>query len=183
MIEIYINWWIFWKFVINKCYFIYISNWSVTHFWLFSTHYRIRSVRIKWICGTSFWIIHKNLIILTNVEICRRTRGIVCFEYLYINSFSPSSLAVNLYVFDDGPAGNSQFKFEVYLQPNVIYILVVTTFSPYTTGFYSLIASGLNQVNITKINNSSTLTTNILSTTRRFLFLSIMFEYQIIQVH
>ena len=47
---------------------------------------------------------------------------------LYNNTFDPMFPSLNLVAFDDDGAGNLQFLLNLILDPNVVYILVPTTF-------------------------------------------------------
>jgi hypothetical protein len=75
------------------------------------------------------------------------------YGYLYINGFFVNSLAINLIAFDDDDSGSDNFKLSNVLQPNVKYYLVVTTYSSYTVGAYTVVVSGLYLANITSTNN------------------------------
>jgi hypothetical protein len=67
---------------------------------------------------------------------------------LYSTSFYPTYSYYNLIAYDDDTGGSSQFQLTMYLQANVPYILVVTTFDEYTAGSYTIIASGLNRLSL-----------------------------------
>jgi hypothetical protein len=83
------------------------------------------------------------------------TTGLVdTYGYLYINGFFVNSLATNLIAFDDDGSGSDNFKLSNVLQPNVKYYLVVTTYSSYTVGEYTVVVSGLSRANITLTNNT-----------------------------
>ena len=89
------------------------------------------------------------------------------YGYLYSPSFSPWYPAENLVAFDDDRGGNGQFRFTVYLRPNVNYILVATTYSSTTTGAYNVTVSGLTSVDIIRNNQSFPQTSRPSIVTRR----------------
>jgi hypothetical protein len=77
------------------------------------------------------------------------------FGYIYRSAFYPSYSYYNLIAYDDDSGEDNQFKLTMNLEGNVRYILIVTTYNQYTTGNYTLIASGLNRVNIVVASKSS----------------------------
>jgi hypothetical protein len=77
------------------------------------------------------------------------------FGYLYRSTFYPLLSFYNLIAYDDDSNEDNQFKLTMNLEGNVKYILVVTTHNQYETGSYTLIASGLNRVNIVVASKSS----------------------------
>ena len=85
------------------------------------------------------------------------------YGYLYSGSFSPASPDLNMIAADDDAGGSSQFQITADLQPNVMYILVATTFSSATTGPFSVTASGFMRVNLVQ---TSYMTTSFVRTTR-----------------
>ncbi|CAF4012418.1 unnamed protein product, partial [Rotaria magnacalcarata] len=70
------------------------------------------------------------------------------YGYFYNGSFIQNSPLWNLAAFDDDSAGNGQFRLNVYLESNVAYTLVATTFSDNTTGRYTVIVQGPTRVSI-----------------------------------
>ena len=68
------------------------------------------------------------------------------YGYLYNNSFDPLSSSSNLLFQDDEGGRNGQFKLTFFFVPDIIYILVVTTFNPHETGLFSVSASGPGSV-------------------------------------
>lgn len=94
----------------------------------------------------------------------RSTSSLDTYGYLYTNSFVSTSPLTNLFASNDDDGGNNQFKLEVFLQPNVIYILVATTYTASVTGSYSVTLSGYDLGNITKIISNTTVPTNPTST-------------------
>jgi hypothetical protein len=77
------------------------------------------------------------------------TGSLNTFAYLYINDFSVNSLATNLIAFDDDGSGKANFKLLNVLQPNVKYYLVVTSYSNYRVGAFTVVVSGLSLAKIT----------------------------------
>ncbi|CAF1408139.1 unnamed protein product [Rotaria magnacalcarata] len=94
------------------------------------------------------------------------------YGYFYNGSFIQNSPLWNLAAFDDDSAGNGQFRLNVYLESNVAYTLVATTFSDNTTGRYTVIVQGPTRVSIIlttieSVTNTTTPTssyTNMLTT-------------------
>ncbi|CAF2028725.1 unnamed protein product [Rotaria magnacalcarata] len=72
------------------------------------------------------------------------------YGYLYNGSFIPNHPNLNLIASDDDSSGGAQFGFALSLQPHAIYTLLVTTFSDFETGPYTVIASGLQRVTLTR---------------------------------
>ncbi|CAF1606265.1 unnamed protein product [Adineta ricciae] len=87
------------------------------------------------------------------------------YGYLYNNSFSLGALSVGLLAQDDDSGGNRQFQIVAYLQANVRYILIVTTYSINVVGNYSITASGPGRVSLAKSMISTTTTTSTSTTT------------------
>ena len=81
------------------------------------------------------------------------------YGYLYSQNFYPNSPSLNLIQSDDDSGGNNQFQFEVYLQSNMTYVLVSTTFGSMIVGDYEVIVQGLYTVNMRKSNNICGITT------------------------
>ena len=75
------------------------------------------------------------------------------YGYLYSQNFYPNSPSLNLIRSDDDSGENNQFQFEVYLQSNMTYVLVLTTLDPLMVGNYEVIVQGLYTVNMRKSNN------------------------------
>lgn len=87
------------------------------------------------------------------------------YGYLYSSSFNPSNLNLNLVAQDDDSGGAVQFKLTVFLQTNINYVLVATTYSASVTGSFSIAVSGPSSVNLTQ--NGSISTTSQTSTATR----------------
>ena len=79
---------------------------------------------------------------------------------IYTNSFDPSYPSHNLLDEDNDSGETGQFNLIVVLQPQSTYILVVTSYAPYATGTFQIIASGSTSVNFLRaINPTTTLRT------------------------
>lgn len=114
-----------------------------------ATNYYYEAIRvIVYISGTYNFISSSNL----------NTYG-----YLYVNNFNTSNLNLNLVAQDDDNGGNLQFRFTAFLQPNVTYILVVTTYSPGVTGSFSIIASGALTVSLNRTSTTIVTTTPMIT--------------------
>lgn len=78
------------------------------------------------------------------------------YGYLYKNHFNPLDPTENFLFENDDGCGQRQFKFDVELQSDVTYILVITTIQPETTGefiIFGLGPSNLNFIPISEYNN------------------------------
>ena len=73
---------------------------------------------------------------------------------LYQGSFNPSRVDDNLRSEDDESGGNGQFRFIDTLQAGVTYILVVTTYTNFTTGTFSVTVSGPRNVSFLSVNTT-----------------------------
>jgi len=80
--------------------------------------------------------------------------------YLYNGSFYPSNPQLNQIAHDDDSGGNRQFKLLVFLQAGVPYTLVVTTHNSLTTGPFSVVASGPDNIYFSPINLVTTSKSN-----------------------
>ncbi|CAF2955683.1 unnamed protein product, partial [Rotaria sp. Silwood2] len=68
---------------------------------------------------------------------------------LYNGSFVPDYPQMNLLIHnDDSESSSRQFRFQVYLEPHVRYILVATTYGTWTTGPYSVVVSGPQRITL-----------------------------------
>ncbi|CAF4517254.1 unnamed protein product, partial [Rotaria socialis] len=87
------------------------------------------------------------------------------YGYLYVNTFDPSNVNVNLIAQNSGTGGNFQFYITIVLQPGSTYILVVTTYAPGVTTVFSITASGPTSIGLlatttrTSITSESTIPT------------------------
>jgi hypothetical protein len=75
------------------------------------------------------------------------------YGYLYQRNFDPSYPSSSLMSYDDDSAGSSQFQFANNLRSDIKYILVVTTYGQSTTGAFSIIASGPDDISFKPISN------------------------------
>ena len=66
---------------------------------------------------------------------------------IYKNTFNPLKPSDNLLAEHNGSCSQGQFKFIIYQEINIQYILVVTTYRPYTMGTFSIFVSGLELQN------------------------------------
>ncbi|CAF4814449.1 unnamed protein product, partial [Rotaria sp. Silwood2] len=73
---------------------------------------------------------------------------------LYKENFYSNSSNVNLFGMNCSISGNLQYHFNYYFKSDTRYILVITTLLTQATGNYTLLVSGLNRVNLRKINSS-----------------------------
>ena len=71
------------------------------------------------------------------------------YGYLYNALFDPSDSSQNFIASDDDNAGGFQFLLTEYLSSTSTYVLLVTTFSPRTTGSFSIRVSGPSSPNLT----------------------------------
>jgi hypothetical protein len=67
---------------------------------------------------------------------------------LYQTNFDPSSVSENRISGDDDSAGDGQFQLTEYLNSNLKYVLVFTTFRPNIKGQFFVIASGPGTVSL-----------------------------------
>lgn len=64
------------------------------------------------------------------------------YGYLYTRNFFVDKTSNGLIIQDDDGTGDRQFRLTYYLQANVTYFVVVTTYAKMVTGSYSLSAHG-----------------------------------------
>ena len=72
------------------------------------------------------------------------------YGYLYKNDFDPLKPSDNLISENNGSCNHGQFKIIVNLDINIRYILVATTYHPYTMGHFSIFVSGSNNVSFNR---------------------------------
>ena len=77
------------------------------------------------------------------------------YAYFYHDRIDPSNPSENLIASDHTGAGDGQFRINVALQSGSIYVLVITTYYSYTTGSFSVIASGSAPVGLKSITPTS----------------------------
>lgn len=86
------------------------------------------------------------------------------YGYFYATNFSACSPSTNLITYDDDSGGSSQFQITMSILANTPYVLVVTTFVSNIRGAYTVVAAGLNRVNLTLQTNRSFSSTTTIST-------------------
>ena len=91
------------------------------------------------------------------------------YGYVYSPSFSPSYPAQNLIYFNDDSGSSGQFKIIAYLQSDIDYTLVATTYGQHVTGLYNVTISGLMSTQIVKNNESYYGTSRATTETRKYL--------------
>ncbi|CAF1078687.1 unnamed protein product [Adineta steineri] len=74
---------------------------------------------------------------------------------IYKEYFNPANPNENRLVYDDDSCESNQFGFTIALETNIIYILVVTSWSSDETGTFSIFVSGPDNVNLTNISSPS----------------------------
>ena len=72
------------------------------------------------------------------------------YGYIYKYSFDPLKPSDNLFFEHNGSCSQGQFKFIIDLEMNTRYILVATTYHPYTTGSFSIFISGSSNVSVNR---------------------------------
>ena len=77
--------------------------------------------------------------------------SILLYAYIYKNDFDPSYPHENLLAHSNSDCDSYHFGFGAYLQVNLIYILVVTTFDPNVQGNFTLIVSGPKNIALSRI--------------------------------
>jgi hypothetical protein len=96
------------------------------------------------------------------------------YGYFYNRTFNSSNPLLSLLQSNDDSGGNLQFLLNLVLQPNSVYILVVTTYSAHVIAPFSVTASGTvstiqyNGTGITSSasnNRTTTTSTTIMSST------------------
>jgi hypothetical protein len=78
------------------------------------------------------------------------------YGYIYQYYFDPLNPFINILSRDDDSGGDRNFKLIVFLLAGGTYILVVTTFSEYVTGLFSIVGSGPDKFGFIPINNYTT---------------------------
>lgn len=74
--------------------------------------------------------------------------GIKIYGYIYNNSFNPFSPTENLLSDSGVECDKYRFQIIVYLQVNITYVLVVTTFSPKEQGNFSVHVTGPGNITL-----------------------------------
>jgi hypothetical protein len=73
------------------------------------------------------------------------------YIYFYDGPFFNNRPITNMQASDDDSGGRLQFSVEVFLSPDVMYYIVLTTYSANKLGSYTVIATGLAAVNIVPV--------------------------------
>ncbi|CAF1537569.1 unnamed protein product [Adineta ricciae] len=94
-------------------------------------------------------------VITTGLYIIRSESDIHMYGYIYESDFNPLKTSENLRLQHNGTCNNYQFKFITNLKNNTKYILVITTFDPYTMGKFSIFISGSNNISHHRFNPKS----------------------------
>ncbi len=92
-----------------------------------------------------------------------------CF---YNDSIDPSNLTQNLIACDDDSGGDHQFRINVSLQYQGVYILIVTTYPADVTGSFSIRTAGPGFVGLTSFTPS---TSRPIETTGEYIRISRVF--------
>jgi hypothetical protein len=72
------------------------------------------------------------------------------YGYIYKDTFNPLKPLDNLIAEHNGSCNEEQLKFIIDLEIDIQYVLVVTTYHPYTMGTFSIFISGLNNVSVNR---------------------------------
>jgi hypothetical protein len=70
------------------------------------------------------------------------------YGYIYKNNFDALKPRENLLLEHNGTCNQEQFKLMIDLENDTQYVLVVTTYRPYTTGGFSVFISGPDNVSL-----------------------------------
>ncbi|CAF1032017.1 unnamed protein product [Adineta steineri] len=81
----------------------------------------------------------------------RGSSGIDPYGSIYNTKFNPLDPSENLLDKDYDGGTDIQFKLDIHLEVDRIYILVVTTFDPRETGEFSIVVSGKNKVSLDRL--------------------------------
>jgi hypothetical protein len=73
------------------------------------------------------------------------------YGYIYKKNFNPLSPDQNILIKDDDSSGSSQFQLRIFLQADITYVLVMTTFFPRITGEFSIYALGPKSIAVKRI--------------------------------
>jgi len=79
------------------------------------------------------------------------------YGYLYKDNFNPTNPSENSLAWNDDESWcGRQFKLLPYLQANITYVLVVTTFSPNVQGNFLVHVTGPNNISLNRISLNRT---------------------------
>jgi hypothetical protein len=70
------------------------------------------------------------------------------YGYIYKNNFDALKPRENLLLEHNGTCNQEQFKLMIDLEKDTQYVLVMTTYSPYTMGSFSVFISGPDNVSL-----------------------------------
>ena len=79
------------------------------------------------------------------------TSDLDTYGYLYRDSFNQTQRRRNLQTEDNDSGGNSQFLFTFWLEASTSYIVIVSTYSAWETGAYTLTMSGPDSTTMTRL--------------------------------
>jgi hypothetical protein len=99
---------------------------------------------------------HYAVVLRINVPISGQYRilnnsSMNAYGILYRDTLDPIDPSRNEIARDFRSCGNGKFRLEFNLQQSVAYILVVTTYSDYTTGTFSILIIGRSAVTFTRL--------------------------------
>ncbi|CAF2710385.1 unnamed protein product [Rotaria sp. Silwood2] len=114
--------------------------------------------------GTYFYEAIKVIVNATGNYTVQSNCSIDSYGYLYVNSFNPSNVALNLVASNDDSGGNNQFLIAYTLQAGTTYILIFTTYLPNVTTPFSIMAWGSARVSLTRLNMVSSTTSTTTTT-------------------
>ncbi len=115
---------------------VYTSSWS-TNNQIYSRncdkqYFYYESIQIK--------------VIQTGYYVIRSYSRIDSYGFLYKNTFNPLNPSENLLSAEDDSVFDLQFRFNIRLNGNMTFVLVITTYELKETGQFSIIVQGPNKV-------------------------------------
>jgi hypothetical protein len=87
----------------------------------------------------------------TDIYIVHSDSTIDTYAYLYYNNFDPFRPSAHCMGENDDSGCNGHFRIEIDFTKHNRYILVITTYSPKTTGEFSIWINSEHSVNFTRI--------------------------------
>ena len=87
-------------------------------------------------------------VVKTGLYVIWSASNINTYGYIYKNDFDPLKPSANLLAEHNGTCNERQFKLIIDLENNTQYVLVVTTYYPYTIGSFSVFVSGPDNVSL-----------------------------------
>jgi hypothetical protein len=85
-------------------------------------------------------------VIQTGYYVIRSYSRIDSYGFLYKNTFNPLNPSENLLSAEDDSVFDLQFRFNIRLNGNMTFVLVITTYELKETGQFSIIVQGPNKV-------------------------------------